>query len=291
MKNILICLVSISLLSCKQDVSVTIPRFSEKLVALSYIVNGDSSYIVYINKTQDPEQNQYWKYLDTSFVDAKVLLLINNIPHELDRMSRMETPNHSSMMSNSGGRFFILRKKVENISSLKLSVEYHGKKIVSSSFPLPTPEIDKVTLTGTLQPSGVYSTLKIRMEADFPPDQSYYYIQVIQSGYTEEVDSQHKIFHQGFTARGFFSSSGAGRVKEFLLNNIRFSSNINQKLCSINISRVEKVYFDFALAARAQRGEGDSFLPTETTEVPSNIEGGYGIFTVMNQHMVEANIQ
>ena len=281
-KYILLLFIVVSFYSCKQNVAVDFPPFEEKLVVVSYIEEGDDKYLVYVNKTIDPHLEKYWNYIDTSFATAKVMLSIDNVPFQLRRIPKYEYHKYISSVHNSYGRFFALDKKIENITNLKLAVEYEGKRIESECTPFPTPHIDNAFLIGTSKNLEYYKNLKLLVEASFPAGISYYRVTIIQSSRMVVIDSLHRIIYSGGTAIGYFKSNNGERKKEFTFTNVSFPLDTNQRKCNIIFSRIEKTYYDFALASKAQVGETDTFLPTETTEVPSNIRGGYGIFTAMS---------
>ncbi len=279
------------LTSCKQDVAVDLPPFEEKLVAISYIEEGDSKYLVYINKTIDPHLDNYWNYIDTSFAMAKVMLSIDNVPFELRRMPKSEYHKYISSVHNSYGRFFALDKKVKNITNVKLTMEYQGMKVESECNMLPTPHIENAVLTGTSQSSGYYSGMKVKISANFPAGISLYMIQLIQPSYIVYQDSVNVWYSSQYSTKGYFTSTNTDRNKEFIFSNTSFSSNTNQRNYIIVLTRIEKAYYDFALTSKAQFNETDTFLPTETTEVPSNIRGGYGIFTAMKSDTAKVTLQ
>lgn len=264
--------------SCKQDVAVNLPPFKEKLVAISYIEEGEDKYLVYINKTIDPHLDKYWNYVDTSFATAKVMLSIDNVPFELRRIPKSEYHKYNSSVHNSYGRFFALDKKVEKITNIKLTAEYQGMKVESECNMLPTPHIKNSVITRVVYNSQKSSGLKVNLEADFPSGKSFYMMRLgvtyFNANYGKDQFSE--------ITRGYFVVNNAVHNQEFIFDNIVFSSTGSTNDYTIIFTRIEKAYYDFALASKAQVGETDTFLPTETTEVPSNIRGGYGIFTAMS---------
>ncbi|HLP18372.1 MAG TPA: hypothetical protein VK470_19085, partial [Bacteroidota bacterium] len=76
-----------------------------------------------------------------------------------------------------------------------------------------------------------------------------------------------------------------------VFDRVMIPESLRKEPCTVLLSRIEKSHYDFALASRAQVGETDTFLPSETTAVPSNIVGGYGIFTAMSTDTIKVVMQ
>lgn len=285
MRIVLLCLISSILCSCKHDVNVDIPPFEKKLVALSYVEEGDNSCLVYLNTTVDPQQSSYWKDADTSFAEASVIVTIDGIHYPLRRLEHFEPNRYRSAVTD--GRFFVLEKKIESAVHLELSAEYKGMQIRSSCCIPHAPRIQHAILTSTLQSSRYDSRVALYLEADFPSEVSYYLVRFGYMGVNTFTGS--KYFSE--LARAYIIASDGIRAKEIVFDRVMIPESLRKEPCTVLLSRIEKSHYDFALASRAQVGETDTFLPSETTAVPSNIVGGYGIFTAMSTDTIKVVMQ
>lgn len=276
--------------SCEQDVSVDLPHFEEKLVVESYIVEGDSVFIVRIDKTVNPILKGNVFNYDTNFAGTYVVLSYNNNSYTLRSISDyMEKRRYNVDVGNNiPGRFFVLDKKVENVSSIKLVAKYRTLHVESECKMPPSVHITEAKLTGISDDSIRYSKFKIDIEANFPSVLSYYMVRILG----KYPDSHLIGYDDGIReiARDYYIVNSPVQKKEFILNNT--SARIGEfNIYMILLSHIEKTYYDFALASNSQFGELADIIPTETTEVPSNIRGGYGIFTAMSSDTAKVTLQ
>ena len=278
--------------SCKHDVDVDLPPFEEKLVVESYIVQGDSAFIVRIDKTVNPIIKSNTITYDTNFAGTEVILSYNNNNFKLRQMSVYLDEGKYNVFSGNHGRFFVLDKKVENINTLKLIANYRTYHVESECVMLPAVHIKNAVLTGTSnysesQSREIYSIFTVNVEADFPSGISYYMMRIMRPPL--DTIREHSLLRE--ITKGYFVVYNSVQKNKFIFNNT-FSEQVGWfNNYTIILSRIEKLHYYFALSSVIQFGESNTMIPTETTEVPSNIRGGYGIFTAMSNDTIKVKIQ
>lgn len=261
--------------SCNENVPVTLPQFESRLVAESYIVGGDSAIVVRLDQTIDPLAPSYWSATDTSFAAAEVKIKFDDTLHSLKRLLYADQQRYAHDVRY--GRVFAIDGMIVGEKTFQLTVDYQNRHI-EAECSMPSPiQVASATLSGTLDNSGYFTGFRIGIVAKFPAGSSYFMVCVMSKNY--DWPTKDSIWQD--IARGYFVANNRVDYEEFNLINSSPSKR-RSGYYKVLIARIEKTYYDFALASRAQYGELDSVIPTETTEVPSNIRGGYGIFTAMS---------
>ncbi|MEK6869025.1 MAG: DUF4249 family protein [Nanoarchaeota archaeon] len=271
--------------SCKNGVGIDLPPFKEKLVVESYIVQGDSAFIVHIDKTVDPIYRGTTFLYDTNFAGTEVVLSYNNNSYTLrPLMDYLESTNH--------GRSFVLDKKVENVNTLQLVATYRNLQVKSMCSLLPAVHIKTATLIGTSSYSesesrNLYTKFTAKVEADFPSGSSYYIMRIMRPSL--DILRDHLLLRE--VAKGYFIVNNSVQQKEFIFNHLPFEQVGWFNNYTIILTRIEKLHYDFIISTIAQFGELGNIIPSETTEIPTNIIGGYGIFTMMSNDTIRVPIQ
>jgi hypothetical protein len=273
--------------SCKHDVAVDLPPFEEKLVVESYIVQGDSVFIIRIDKTVNPIIKSYPIMFDTNFSGTTAVLSFNNTNYELRQIVDYREERQYNILTNNHGRLFVLNKKVEYVSNMKLIVDYRSYHVESECNMLPVVHIKKASFTGVTNNAEFYSSFKVNVEADFPSGISFYMIRIMPTSFVA-INDPGAIKE---SARGYFIVNKEVSNKEFIFTNPFYSLVGEFSDYTIILSRIEKTHYDFAISSLTQFEELNTMIPTETTEVPSNIQGGYGIFTAMSNDTIRVKIQ
>ncbi len=277
-RHFCLCFFSVFLMSCTKDVPVTLPPFESKIVVESYIVQGDSAIVVRLDQTIDPTIKNYWSAIDTSFASAQVLIAFDN---KTSTLRRIQYEEQSRYFDNpiTHGRIFALDGTVEGMKSFRLIVDYQLRHVEAACSMPPSLHVTNASLTGTLNNADMYTSFKLIVAAEFPVGLTYYMIRIRSKSF-EGFTRKDSIWRE--FGRGYFVVTDAADHKEFNIDNIPYPSKRTGGYYEILIAQIEKAYYEFALTSSAQYGELDSVIPTETTEVPSNIRGGYGIFTAMS---------
>ncbi len=257
--------------SCHQDVSVDPFPFEGRLVVESYAVRGGDYIMVRVDKTRDP----IYKYSPDRPVipDASVRIIANGTTYLLRKVP---------YSYHFGSQYYLYTRGMA-LDSLRLSVDCQSAHAESECSVPPDLTIRRVGLSGNVNSAGLYTSFTLSVDADFPAGDSYYLafimkVPVPTPAYPYPLSPVR-------VATGYFRQTSGALTANFEFEGIqgKFAScrayATKSGIYQIVFSRIEKKYYDFAIAMMVQYGELDSIIPTETTDIPTDMRGAYGIFT------------
>jgi len=271
------CLLAL-LCSCSRDVPIDLPAFKEKLVVESYLVEGDTTILVRLDKTFDPYKFPSRNDDRRIPSGANVALIIRDSVFLLTEVSRSNRERYTF-----AGTVYRLNRSVEPTTNYKLVVDFQGLHAESQCQALPKTRLLSVVLGSSGGSSSSNVTFHLRIVADFPPERSYHLVR-IEGRY---ANAKYDI------ARTSFTMDGHSNQIQIDISNLSplWLVALRGTEYTIALIRTDRTCFDFLRAIEAQVGEYDSFLGSETTEIPTNIIGGYGIFTGMSKDTMSVVLQ
>jgi len=266
--------------SCTEDVPVELPPFEEKLVVEGYLVAGDT-IVIRLDKTVNPyfgdhsRQNPY-----RLPKNALVRIWVNDSIFQLSERAEF-TLGRSGIVYTSGSI-------IQSDLKYRVTAEYQGLRAEGECRILPQTKLKDVELNATFESkvSGNTrknkSTYNLALTAEFPPELAYYLLSLSAANSVGNYETVLTVPFQTNAAQG---------LNPFLFENlISYKFSYLPKQYVVSLYRIERIYYEFLKAVEAQQGEYDSFLATETTEIPTNIIGGYGIFTGMSKDTMSVEL-
>jgi hypothetical protein len=283
-------IVATSFVSCTRDKIVDIPPFTERLVVESYVEWNANRIIVRVDNTFNPQQSSHLipehKDLSNSLVQVtykKVTHTLQYIP--VDQLSSFFVQDQFKL-----GTYFYCNLDVDSHDTLKLTVDVDQHHLTSSCV-IPQVQVVKAIMFKGIQQNGEkYDAFRLRIEADYPNDATYYHF-TLQYTDTGTIGTGRPPYRNLSIAQGFLAIPPKAQTAELIFNTQSYFIYPSIGNYRVIISSIEKSYYDFAIAASIQFTELNSIIPSETTEIPSNIVGGYGLFTGICSDTVEVKPQ
>ncbi len=273
--------------SCDKVVDYNKPLTENELVIESYIMAGDTAVNVKVTKTLTPYENATMPFIsfDPRFnvTGANVKLSFDNgEPFLLNLNNDVYYPTTYSKQI-----------RVPDAGKSTLEVEYEGQKVYAETdFPSKT-KINNASIILLkdikYNEAGVrYMNIEININADFPTGETNYY-RIL--GYGQFV--YNNVFYWRPLSNDYLYMNSNGKDKN---QNIRFSSYYDiDSLADTNnaliyMEHITPIHFQFRNAVKNQiENIGDEFN-TEIVQIPTNIEGGLGIFTAITRDSIWANV-
>ena len=281
LKILSIYLLSLVFFSCNRDIDINIPTEPSKIVVESYLSVGDS-LLVRINESGPPNRKAY----DNKYINnASVTIKVDNQILQLQYTSQ-PIPNGGEygpeFINIRQGSYYYLPRSVHQVkpnTTYTLSVSFGGRTVQSSIQTIEKTPILSAQLFPILHGAGD-TTVGFRIQANYPFGDSYYkaiwYVRgpfrIQQPGLDTTIIIVGKAFQTVF-----IHSSGQSQTREFDTKQKYQSSTISDVSGFACLKHITKLQHDFLQAIDVQKDDYSLF--TETTDIPTNIEGGYGIFT------------
>ena len=281
-KTFIYSLFSLVFLSCSRDIDINISNEPSKLVVESYLSVGDS-LLVRINESAPPNSNRSYdnKHINNAIVTIKVVNQILQLQYTSQSISNGGEYGPEFVFSRQGSYYYLPRSthQVKPNTIYALSVSYGGRTVQSTIQTVEKTPILLAELFPILHDGGD-TTVGLRIQANYPIGNCYYnalwYIRgpfrIQQQGFDTTVIIVAKIFQTEF-----LHSSGQSQIREFDTKQKYQSLTISNVPGFASLKRISKLQHDFLQAIEVQKDDYSLF--TETTDIPTNIEGGYGIFT------------
>lgn len=271
MKHLLLLLIfSAIFVSCNKDLIIDLPNEPSKLVIESYLSVGDSLLIRIGESGLPSNANGFHSIIS----DADARIIVDGVSYPLSFSSRG--------FGTREGSFYYLTKIVHTVKSgtrYDLIVEHNGRKV--SSFTETFPALDIVRAEAFLSTFSEKDTMiGLRIQTDFPPGESYFEckwmipvpMKVNLGGKDTIITIVGSVFEKQFLHR-----EGESTIVEFNIGQKKTQELSTGYIGFVKLTRISKLQHDFLQAIDVQKDDYSLF--TETTEIPTNIEGGYGIFT------------
>lgn len=282
------------IVSCQQEVNVEMPPFQETLVIEGYVAQGAHRIFVRVDKTQNPtqERTMYVPYADVS--TARVTLTVKGISYRMKFLTPDDRMAEFAALYRMPSGLFVHDLPDGRLDSVHIAVDLDGLHAESDCIVPPPLQITRAALKGTSVRNGRYTGYHLTVDANFPSGTSYYlvFLRMPPSGDTVWYDiGKNHLFlpptESDDIVRGFFRIDTGGSTADFILDNPMGSVGAGSRTYRVYFSRIEQKYYDIALKAKTQFEELASIIPTETTDIPSLVKGGYGIFTGLTSDTLE----
>jgi len=267
-------ILGVILMSCDMNVPVSLPEFQEKLVIESYLT-VDDSIIVRIDKTLNPfvfpDRNNPGRRVRGAIVQLSV-------GDSIFQLRERTTP-----YGYYTGILYTDYRRVTPQTKYRISVDYQSLHAEAECTTFPRIRLTDARVSAQYQPREYNASFDLMISASFPLTESYYLVSLfaptVPSNGSPYVTAPFWVNANHSTE--FVSLRGVSKTS-FVAPPSRFR---------VELRRIDKIYYDIYKAVEAQRGEYDSFLGSETTEIPTNIIGGYGIFTGMSKDTMSVVLQ
>ncbi|MCI0560046.1 MAG: DUF4249 domain-containing protein [Nitrososphaera sp.] len=261
-------------LGCQGEINVDFPQHESKIVIEAYLTSGDS-IVVRVSDTS-PYQPGFGGGNSGGGQNAIVKVTISGTEYTLQQQP--DQPG-SSFRSRT---LYSLPGSVVTVPSagtITLNVEYQGQ---SASAVTTIPDQTNIVSFYPLPSVSSPPRFDIEIDAEFPVGTSYYFVQ----GFLEDTTDF------GVLLLPFLSDiiqvTGNGTKTKVLVENWRRNSvaiPMSPIRYFLALKRINKELYDFDVALQAQLEDilsGGSLLGEELVEIPTNINGGVGIFAAMS---------
>jgi hypothetical protein len=127
----------------------------------------------------------------------------------------------------------------------------------------------------------------MNIDADFPQKvKNFYRITFLVDYYRNG-----NIYRLGSTTANYFvfTTDSSEVHLSFYVGNI--DKNLEWRNMKLYLDHITEDYYDFQQACKTQRDNDDSIFNTDGTEIPSNVNGGYGIFTFITRDTACINLK
>ena len=270
------------IVGCESELDILPPSSEWRIVVEGYLASSDSVLI-----RIDESRNSFDEYQTSSQrgKNAIVHLSYQGAVHTLTEYTGTNPLIQRNGKSLDPTFYFLPRSVfvIPDSGSLNLDVIYGGKQVdASCRVPAKIKILDFHTVLITQWKKDVVLT------AAFPVGISYYYLRGKSVG----------TFQSKPAAVTFMSElikvTGDGKPKTIhIVNNnggVSFTSEEKQILV---LGSTSKEYYNFYQVLRSQQTDTDrglDFFGREATEISSNINGGFGIFTIISDDTMSVDI-
>ena len=260
---------SATFFSCSNDLSINLPIEPSRLVVESYLSVGDS-LLVRVGESVPPNSKNPYKNIISN---ADVRISVDGVAHQLSFSSY-------GFGFREGGFYFLPRAshRVQATKQYDLVVTHNGRKATSSTTTFPPIVLLRAEEFASVF-SGKDTMIGLRIQTDFPQDDSYFQCQwIIQVPIEVNIVGKDTIVtFIGVFKKQFLHRAGEATIVEFNTGHKKPQEKYGEYIGFVKLTRITKLQHDFLQAIGVQKDDYSLF--TETTHIPTNIEGGYGIFT------------
>ena len=275
----IVMLAGIFFFSCNEKFTVQPENFSEKIVVESCIfTNTDSVSILLTHSVSAYIKND--SYDSSRLVhNADVKIIAKGNVFSLKEDTCKFYNYWGTPTSRTESNYFIKGLNLSKYNECELEVTKTDQRITAKSIIPSFTKIKEVSGSIYRDESGKSSyyptSLKLKIYADFPLGiESYYKVTVLTDIYDKE-----KLYMPSNRATDYLIFRTEIPYKEFSIKIGNINKNFTFKNIRISLDHINKEYYDFLEACRTQRENDDSIFNQDGTEIPSNIQGGFGIFT------------
>jgi hypothetical protein len=269
------------LLACSRDLDLGLPQTSSQLVIESYLESGDSLWV------RVDESASY--YAEGNFTDrgrnATVHVSINGQTFSLIQSDAEEIwIDHATRLFQP--TWYSLPRQTFTIpasGSFELSVQKDGR--TATAFATMLPLIPITDFRPLRQLSSATPIYDAEVVASFPEGTSYFIVQQrLQIVRNDTIHLEVIHMHQ------LVSFEGNSHPQAITIRNERPGNSVTAApgytlRSLLRLMRIDKTYYEFYQATRQQEDDLavdlGHLVVSEPTLVPTNIQGGFGIFTVM----------
>jgi len=290
--SFVIIFISMILFSCNEKFTVQPESFSEKIVVESYILTNTDSVSIFITHSVSP-------YIQTEGYDSSRLIHNANVKITAENDVFLFAEDNSKCYNYNGTHQIARRESnyfAKNINFLKykkctLEVKKDSKKIFAESeIPSQTKinNIEAVLKRDKNSKGPNYSTdIILKIDGEFPINTKSYYRIIF---FCDHYDNG-QIYTLGNKYTNYFIINTDTSVVNFTFH----AGNIHEKLewrnSKIYLEHITENYYNFREACQTQYENDDSIFNQDGTEIPSNIQGGFGIFTFIARDTACINIK
>lgn len=270
---------------CSRMIEIDSETVDSKLVIESYLVTGDSLLVRVDYSFVSDEINPPTSGIKT----ASVKIYFENQEFNLIGYNKnMGVPENFTHPY-----YYYLPKsqfKIPESGIFKLKVSYN-KQEVSSVFELPRKQLLKDFRFTENSNNNSTKNYDIEITSDFPDETGYYLVQGFIDSKSEYQNQS--FFYHSMIINEMIIIKGDGQSKTISLKNKSSGEIVYEPfLYSAKLFRITKFHYDFynSLLTQIKDNKGN-LLDDEVTEIPTNIEGGFGIFTGMSVDSMSKAIQ
>lgn len=183
--------------------------------------------------------------------------------------------------------------KTPEEGTIKFLGEYQGQLITSITTIPQKTEINYFNVDFNRGINGIINIESIDIYADFPKMNSLYFIELEAQQviiYNDQVFNQNVLLVQAYSTN---QTSGLIAINSFKNFNHGYSSTPFKEKFVLNLYTLNEFHQQFYKAIQSQSSDSDglgTIFGNSVTEIPSNIENGYGIFTAMNTDTMSMEI-
>jgi hypothetical protein len=272
--------------SCHKAVEYTNTEINEKLAVESYVISGDSLVFVRLEKTTSAYVKSWAMDKERKVKNADVKIFFNNIEYPLAEVNENNILIYENVLYDNWGTYYKKNMIVPAKAQCHLSVKYDNYNLsASSEFPGNT-KINNAFIQ--FFDNGKYLEEKVTLYADFPKNEiNYYRIGVLYwyEGSKKEYPIRSHYFYFIINGKNNDNSINCSFDHGF---NINIIPSIKKSI--LYLDHITETYYNFYLAVKEQRNSYDSDLGSEVIDIPTNINGGLGIFTCITRDSICANI-
>jgi len=268
-----------SLNSCDKSVNYDEPEPVEKLVIESYLVEGDSVVFVRVGKTISAYDNgNHASAADTNLaaLGAEVRVSFDNETVTLQEAK----PGNPYFFGGRPGFYPTYYNTVHIPAGKKctLDVKYKNHHIVSEAGYPSRPTINSSTCGIELKDGYVFYNLVLNL--DYDADGGKYYRISVTSENAASSIQRNSIMYQYLILEG----SGKSQNYNLRIKGLKSNGDLSGlKKVLITLEHISKEYYDFMYAIPEFRRSILNDYNTEVVEIPTNITGGLGIFTISSK--------
>jgi hypothetical protein len=290
-------LMVIFILSCSNtSVEYDKPTSSGKLLVETYIKEGDTAIMVRLEK---PISVYTWNENNSDTThkihNAIVKVFIDGNEYLLNENPSPQFNWYGVSMCNSS--LYSLRQEVTEFSDCSIIIDYEGKRYDASAInPGKVKALSAEAKFSCENKTKYFSLpLDVKCSLDYDKDKNNYY-RVNATAYIKYNGKEGWI---NYYYSYFVFTENTKNVFDLTLNwcggnfnsyDLEESENISITKVVIYVEKISEEYYHLREALNAQHTDYDTPFGSEVTEIPSNINNGYGIFTCISRDSICANI-
>jgi hypothetical protein len=291
-------LLLVIIISCSNtSVEYDKPTSDGKLLVESYIKEGDTAIMVRLEK---PISAYTWNgnTIDTTnkIHSAIVKIFIDGNEYLLNENPSPQFYWYGVSMWNSS--LYSLPQDVKEFSNCSIVVDYDGKRYDASAVNPGKVKILSAEAKIGFEKKQFYFTMPVNIKCNIDYDKqknNYFRVktevkyQYIDSYISTYIFNSYLCLNEN-TINEIEISSSNSNVKFVYPINYDTTTTPDFKNVTIFVERLSEEYYHLREALNAQHTDYDTPFGSEVTEIPSNINNGYGIFTCISRDSICANI-
>lgn len=274
------------IVSCEKPVEYSEPAPIEKLVIESYLVEGDTLAFVRVAKTISAyDKGNHASITDTALaaLNAEVKLSFGN-QTSLLREAKTGDPHYFGSRPGFYPTYYG-NLSVPSGSKCTLEVKYKNHHIVTDAECPSKPIINRALFKAEVKEGYLYYNTSLNLT--FTENGSRYYRISITA---QDINSPKLRANTNYQ---YFILNGSAVNKDFNISvkGLRSSGDLSGiKRVLVTVEHVSEEYYNFLYAIPEFRRSILNDYNTEVVEIPSNVRGGLGIFTITSKDTAWADI-